>query len=57
VSQVLPSQGVYIPLEAAHRLENPGPEPLSLIAVQTGDYLAEDDIVRLADDFGRVAKK
>jgi mannose-6-phosphate isomerase-like protein (cupin superfamily) len=53
VSEVLPNQSVYIPLETAHRLENPGTEPLALIEVQTGDYLEEDDIVRLADDFWR----
>jgi mannose-6-phosphate isomerase-like protein (cupin superfamily) len=29
-------------------------EPLEVIEVQTGDYLGEDDIVRLEDDFGRV---
>jgi|UniRef100_A0A7V6DP02 mannose-1-phosphate guanylyltransferase/mannose-6-phosphate isomerase len=52
-SQILPNQSVYIPLETAHRLENPGTEPLVLIEVQTGDYLEEDDIVRLADDFWR----
>jgi mannose-1-phosphate guanylyltransferase / mannose-6-phosphate isomerase len=54
VMEVLPNQSVYIPLETAHRLENPGAEPLALIEVQTGDYLEEDDIVRLADDFWRV---
>jgi mannose-1-phosphate guanylyltransferase len=54
VMEVLPNQSVYIPLETAHRLENPGTEPLALIEVQTGDYLEEDDIVRLADDFWRV---
>ena len=57
VSQVLPNQSVYIPLETAHRLENPGTEPLALIEVQTGDYLEEDDIVRLDDDFWRGPKK
>ena len=56
VSQVLPNQSVYIPLETAHRLENLGTEPLCLIEVQTGDYLEEDDIVRLADDFWRGPK-
>ncbi|MGH6948132.1 MAG: phosphomannose isomerase type II C-terminal cupin domain [Kiloniellales bacterium] len=44
---------VDIPLGAAHRLENPGREPLVLIEVQLGDYLGEDDIERLADDYGR----
>jgi mannose-1-phosphate guanylyltransferase/mannose-6-phosphate isomerase len=57
VSQVLPNQSVYIPLETAHRLENPGTEPLALIEVQTGDYLEEDDIVRLDDDFWRFPQK
>jgi mannose-1-phosphate guanylyltransferase/mannose-6-phosphate isomerase len=57
VSQVLPNQSVYIPLETAHRLENAENEPLALIEVQTGDYLEEDDILRLADDFWRVQEK
>jgi mannose-6-phosphate isomerase len=38
---------------AAHRVENPGRGPLVFIEVQRGDYLGEDDIVRLQDDFGR----
>ncbi|MFA7466948.1 MAG: mannose-1-phosphate guanylyltransferase/mannose-6-phosphate isomerase [Desulfotomaculaceae bacterium] len=36
-----------------HRLGNPGKVPLEVIEVQLGQYLAEDDIVRLDDDFGR----
>ena len=28
-------------------------EPLEIIEVQSGDYLGEDDIVRLEDDYGR----
>jgi len=47
------NMSVDIPLGAVHRLENPGPDPLELIEVQSGDYLGEDDIVRLADDWGR----
>ena len=47
-------QTLDIPLGAAHRLANPGPQPLVLIEIQRGDYLGEDDIVRLSDDFGRV---
>lgn len=50
---VAANQSVYVPLETPHRLENPGAEPLKLIEVQTGSYLGEDDIVRLADDFWR----
>lgn len=48
-----PREAVDIPLGAAHRLENPGVEPLVLIEVQSGSYLGEDDITRLEDDFGR----
>ena len=36
-----------------HRIENTGPEELSFIEIQTGDYFGEDDIERLEDDFGR----
>ena len=43
-----------IPLGTVHRLHNTGSEPLVFIEVQFGDYLGEDDIVRLEDDFGRV---
>ena len=39
---------------AAHRVENPGADLLVFIEIQRGDYLGEDDIVRLEDDFGRV---
>jgi mannose-1-phosphate guanylyltransferase/mannose-6-phosphate isomerase len=48
-----PNQSTYIPLGATHRLENKGREPLYLIEVQSGDYLGEDDIERLEDDFAR----
>jgi mannose-6-phosphate isomerase len=45
---------IDIPLGAAHRMANAGPEPLVFIEVQHGDYFGEEDIVRLEDDFGRV---
>ncbi len=48
---------VDIPVGAAHRVENPGEGPLVFIEIQRGDYLGEDDIVRLEDDFGRVEAK
>jgi len=48
-----PNQSTYIPVGTVHRLENPGTEPLHLIEVQSGDYLGEDDIVRLDDEYGR----
>ena len=47
------NQSTYIPLGVRHRLENPGSIPLELIEVQSGPYLAEDDIVRFDDSYGR----
>ncbi|VAX22463.1 Mannose-1-phosphate guanylyltransferase / Mannose-6-phosphate isomerase [hydrothermal vent metagenome] len=47
-------EAVDIPKEAAHRVMNPGAEPLVFVEVQMGDYFGEDDIIRLEDDFGRV---
>jgi mannose-1-phosphate guanylyltransferase / mannose-6-phosphate isomerase len=47
------NESTYIPLGEKHRLENSGREPLYLIEVQSGDYLGEDDIVRIEDDFKR----
>ena len=35
------------PIGSIHRLANQGCIPLELIEVQTGSYLADDDIVRL----------
>ena len=46
---------IDIPTGGAHRIMNPGKELLVFVEVQRGDYLGEDDIVRLQDDFGRVA--
>jgi mannose-6-phosphate isomerase len=55
VSPIARGIAADIPLEAAHRIENTGTEPLVFIEVQHGDYFGEDDIVRLEDDFGRMA--
>ena len=46
-------QSTYITAGTVHRLENRGEDDLHLIEVQVGDYLEEDDIVRLEDDFKR----
>jgi mannose-1-phosphate guanylyltransferase/mannose-6-phosphate isomerase len=43
----------YIPLGEKHRLTNTGEGELVLIEMQVGDYLGEDDIVRLDDVYGR----
>jgi mannose-1-phosphate guanylyltransferase / mannose-6-phosphate isomerase len=47
------NESLYLPLGCVHRLENPGKIPLTLIEVQSGAYLGEDDIVRLEDTYGR----
>lgn len=47
------NESVYLPLGCVHRLDNPGRIPLTLIEVQSGAYLGEDDIVRLEDNYGR----
>ena len=46
-------QSTYIDAGAVHRLENRTDRPLHLIEVQVGDYLEEDDIERLQDDYKR----
>src|SRR5215510_11321214 len=48
-----PGEAIDVPVGAAHRIENIGPDVLSFVEVQLGQYLGEDDIVRLHDDFGR----
>jgi mannose-1-phosphate guanylyltransferase/mannose-6-phosphate isomerase len=53
VTLVSENESVHIPIGTPHRLENPGKVPLHLIEVQSGAYLGEDDIVRLADNYGR----
>jgi mannose-6-phosphate isomerase len=45
---------VDISVGTAHRIENPGDDTLVFIEIQRGDYLGEDDITRIEDDFGRV---
>ncbi|WP_424943481.1 mannose-1-phosphate guanylyltransferase/mannose-6-phosphate isomerase [Aliiroseovarius crassostreae] len=50
---VTENQSIYIPLGAKHRMENPGKVPMTLIEVQTGAYLGEDDIIRYDDVYAR----
>jgi len=49
------NQSTYIPIGEVHRLKNPGKVYLEMIEVQSGDYLGEDDIVRLEDTYGRAS--
>ncbi|MEO0356687.1 MAG: mannose-1-phosphate guanylyltransferase/mannose-6-phosphate isomerase [Pseudomonadota bacterium] len=53
VELITENQSVYIPVGTVHRLQNPGKFPMTLIEVQTGGYLGEDDIVRYADIYDR----
>jgi mannose-1-phosphate guanylyltransferase / mannose-6-phosphate isomerase len=48
-----PNEATDIPLGEVHRIENRGSGPLSIIEVQSGRMLSEDDIVRVEDRYGR----
>ena len=47
------NQSTYIPKGEIHRIENCEKTPLEIIEIQTGNYLGEDDITRLEDDYER----
>jgi mannose-1-phosphate guanylyltransferase/mannose-6-phosphate isomerase len=55
VTMVRENESIYLPLGAIHRMENPGKIPLTVIEVQSGPYLGEDDIVRFEDTYGRAS--
>ena len=47
-------ESASVPRTIAHRIENISEiDPLEIIEVQIGDYIDEDDIERLEDDYGR----
>ena len=48
-----PGESITIPKGARHRIKNIGNSKLEFIEVQYGDYLEEDDIVRIQDDYNR----
>lgn len=50
-----PGEYRFVPLGEKHRLSNRGAQPVELVEVQIGSYLGEDDIVRLADIYGRTS--
>jgi len=45
---------INIPVEAKHSLQNDAAEPLKILEVQKGEYIAEDDIIRYEDMYGRI---
>ena len=48
------NDNIFIPQGDIHRLENIEQDHLTLIEIQIGKEISEDDIERLEDDFGRV---
>ena|SRR3990167_10793225 len=47
------NDAIYIPIESVHRLENFTKKNASIVEIQVGGYLGEDDIVRLEDIYNR----
>ena len=47
------NESIYIPVRSKHRLTNVGEDKLTIIEVQSGYYLGEDDIIRFQDKYGR----
>ncbi len=52
--RVLAGDSVDLSVNEEHRIKNIGNDNLIFIEVAQGDYLGEDDIVRLEDKYGRV---
>jgi mannose-1-phosphate guanylyltransferase/mannose-6-phosphate isomerase len=46
-------ESVFVPKGYLHRMDNPGKIPLVIIEVQIGEYVGEDDIRRIEDDYRR----
>jgi mannose-6-phosphate isomerase len=54
VHQISSGKHIHIPVGALHRVRALGSEPLVFLEIQVGEVLDEDDIVRIADDYGRL---
>jgi mannose-6-phosphate isomerase len=46
---LMQKQSTYVPMNVQHRVENPGVIPLVMIEVQNGEFLGDEDIIRLPD--------
>lgn len=44
---------IFIPKESIHRIENDTNQIVIIAEIQIGSYLGEDDIIRIADIYGR----
>jgi len=53
---LIKNESTFISLGELHRLSNPKNIPLEIIEVQSGEYLGEDDIERIEDNYGRKTK-
>ena len=51
--QPRPGEQVFIPRGSLHRLSNTTDSPVTVIELQFGHILSEEDIERFDDDFGR----
>lgn len=52
--QLKAGQSIDVPLSISHRLSNTTDEIIELIEVQTGDYIDENDIIRIDDIYDRI---
>ncbi len=48
-----PTETIFIPKGAIHRIHNPSKKPVKIMEVQLGSILKERDIVRYKDIYGR----
>ena len=51
---ICPDNIILIPRNHIHRLENISNTPLQILELQEGDYIDENDIIRIDDAYGRV---
>tara|TARA_B100000749_G_scaffold280085_1_gene274724 strand:- start:661 stop:2079 length:1419 start_codon:yes stop_codon:yes gene_type:complete len=47
------NESTFVPQGITHRIENITDSPVEMIEIQVGDYLGEDDIVRIQDKYNR----
>ncbi|MCW9035025.1 MAG: phosphomannose isomerase type II C-terminal cupin domain [Rhodospirillales bacterium] len=51
---LLENESTFVQMGEVHRLENVTKNIVTILEIQTGDYLGEDDIVRFDDTYGRI---
>ena len=54
VFDLQPGEHCDIAIGQVHRLANQTDALVEILEVQMGDFLSEDDIIRLQDDYGRI---